>query len=347
MDKKNFLIFGLNYIGDVLMLTPAIRALKTKFPESRIFAVVSAEAAPVLHRNPNVYKVIERKKPKGVSEFFYLYQELKQYNFYACLNFLTSFKFGLLTLFLSKKRIGLAGSKAGFFFNYKIHDDKLLHNIDRAMQFTDIFFLKEKFRSRELIYNVTDGDLLIAKTLLKNSGLNYNENEDVEIVLFAPGSTRSSKRANPKLFSSFADYLNRLNIYVLLTGSKDDKLICKGIYELTENKNRTFDISGISDLYALGGLIKLSKLVVAVDNGTMHLASAVGTPVIGLFGSTDPSICGPVSKKSYIIDKNSECRHCFLNKCSNPKWSFLKKDYPGCMDLIVLGDLVNGMNTLL
>jgi heptosyltransferase-2 len=341
--QKNFLIFGPNHIGDVLMLTPAIRALKLKFPDGNILVVVSSKASPVLYRNPDIFKVIERKKTKGIAEFFELYKELKQYDFYACIDFSTSFKFAVLTVFLSKIRVGIRTFKTSIFFNHKVYNDRTLHNIDKAIKFTDPFFIKEVYHPRQLIYDVTDGDIENAKILLKAYGLNFNE--ETKIVIFAPCSTRSSKEANPELFSLFADYLNKINFYVLITGTKKDEVMCNKIYSAIKDKNRAFNIAGFSDLYTLGGLIKLSKFTVCVDNGTMHLSTAIRTPTVALFGSTDPKICGPVSDKSYVIDKTKECSHCFLNSC--PKDSYKDIGYPECMKFIEVDDLIRGMNAVL
>ena len=425
MVKKNFLIFGLNHIGDVLMLTPAIRALKLKFPESNIFVLVSETAAPILYRNPDVYKVIERKKHKGMPNIFYLYKlykELKKYNFYACINFLTSFEFAMLSFFISKKRIGISSFKTFLFYNYKIANDKKnhnIHNIDRALKLIDIFSIKEKYNSRKLIYIPTEEDIKTAINLLKasNINVNINNNHNVEddnavnnnnadnnainsdavnnnsanniannneaniavnnnaannnsannainnipannnetnndkyifdktkIVLFSPGSTRNTKEANPELFALFADYLNKLGFYVIIAGSKKDIPLANKIYRLTNDKKLTVNITGITDIYMLGGLIKISRLVISVDNGVMHLASAVNTPLIALFGSTDPAVCGPVNDNSYTIDKKTDCYHCFLNTCD--KESFLKNDYPDCMGNIELYDLTDAMKEL-
>ncbi|MHB1665177.1 MAG: glycosyltransferase family 9 protein [bacterium] len=411
--KKNFLIFGLNHIGDVLMLTPAIRALKLKFPESNIFVLVSETAAPILYRNPDVYKVIERKKYKGVLNIFYLYKlykELKKYNFYACINFLTSFEFALLSFFISKKRIGISSFKTFLFYNYKIANDKKInniHNIDRALKLVDIFSIKEKYNSRKLIYIPAEEDIKTAINLLKASNItvniiNNNHNADdnnavnnnnanniainnipannnnsannavnnneaniainnnaannnsanndkyifdkTNIVVFSPGSTRSSKEANPELFALFADYLNKLGFYVIIIGSKKDIPLANKIYRLTSDKKLTVNLTGITDIYMLGGLIKISRLVISVDNGVMHLASAINTPLIALFGSTDPAVCGPVNDNSYIIDKKTDCYHCFLNTCD--KESFVKNDYPDCMGNIELYDLTDAMKEL-
>ncbi len=396
------------------MLTPAIRALKLKFPESNIFVLVSEIAAPVLYRNPDVYKVIERKKHKGILNIFYLYKlykELKKYNFYACINFLTSFEFALLSFFISKKRIGISSFKTFLFYNYKIANDKKIHNIhniDRALKLVDIFSIKEKYNSRKLVYIPTEEDIKTAINLLKASNINvniinnnYNDDnnntinnnainnnsannavnnneannainnnndsniainnipannietttnnnkyifDNTNIVVFSPGSTRSSKEANPELFALFADYLNKLGFYVIIIGSKKDILLANKIYRLTSDKKLTVNLTGVTDIYMLGGLIKISQLVISVDNGVMHLASALNTPLIALFGSTDPAVCGPVNDDSYIIDKKTDCYHCFLNTCD--KESFLKNDYPDCMGNIELYDLTDAMKEL-
>ncbi len=396
------------------MLTPAIRALKLKFPESNIFVLVSEIAAPVLYRNPDVYKVIERKKHKGILNIFYLYKlykELKKYNFYACINFLTSFEFALLSFFISKKRIGISSFKTFLFYNYKIANDKKIHNIhniDRALKLVDIFSIKEKYNSRKLVYIPTEEDIKTAINLLKASNINvniinnnYNDDnnntinnnainnnsannavnnneannainnnndsniainnipannietttnnnkyifDNTNIVVFSPGSTRSSKEANPELFALFADYLNKLGFYVIIIGSKKDILLANKIYRLTSDKKLTVNLTGVTDIYMLGGLIKISQLVISVDNGVMHLASALNTPLIALFGSTDPAVCGPVNDDSYIIDKKTDCYHCFLNTCD--KESFLKNDYPDCMGNIELYDLTDALEEL-
>ena len=112
---KDFLIFGHNYIGDVLTLTPAIRALKLKFPESRITAVVSKSASYVLRRNPDICRIVETDKIsgiRGIAGFFKLLGTLNGikkkngHKFYACINFLMSLKFSILGFLLTKNRSG-------------------------------------------------------------------------------------------------------------------------------------------------------------------------------------------------------------------------------------------------
>ncbi|MCL4542703.1 MAG: glycosyltransferase family 9 protein [Deltaproteobacteria bacterium] len=350
----NFLIFGHNYIGDVLMLTPAIRALKCEFPESKIVVVVSKSASPVLKRNPDVWKVIGTGKVRGIwgiagilKLFLKLRKlelnELNSEKFYACINFLTTFKFAVLGSLLSKKQVGQDKKINNFFLRDKIKFDKDLHNIDKSLKFIEPFYVTQKYRNKNCVYEVRKEDIENARDILKNSFTGYDEN--FKIVLFSPGSTRKSKEANPETFSLFADYLNKTGYRTVITGSKNDEDLSKKILSKIADKHLSVNVAGLTDIYMLGGLIKLSCLVVSVDNGTMHLSSAIKTPLIALFGSTNPVVCGPVSDNSYIIDKKEGCYHCFYKDC--PRESFRKNGFPDCMEFIALDDLIFGAKKLL
>ena len=356
---KDFLIFGHNYIGDVLTLTPAIRALKMKFPESRITAVVSKSASYVLRRNPDIFRIIETEKINGIGGIAGIFKLLvtlsgikkkNGHRFYACINFLTSFKFALLGFLFTKKQVGQKKFLNDFFLRDRIIFDKNLNNTDKSLKFIEPFYINagEKYFDRNCVYNVEDGDIKNAENILKNSFNGYGINIDAQnfkFVLFSPGSTRKSKEADPDLFSLFADYLNKKGFYTVITGSSNDKQTSKKIYDKIENKRLNADLTGLTDIYTLGGLIKKSFLSVCVDNGTMHLSSAINTPVIALFGSTDPAVCAPSAGNVYIIDKKAECYHCFYRDC--PKDGFYMRGYPDCMGNIMLEDLTAGFEFLL
>ncbi|MHB8231707.1 MAG: glycosyltransferase family 9 protein [bacterium] len=355
-NYKDFLIFGHNYIGDVLMLTPAIRALKLKFPESRITVVASKNASYVLKRNPDVWKIVEAENIRGIRGIIgilKLYAAIRSINkinkhkFYACVNFLASFKFAVLGFLLAKKQVGQEKFLNNFFLRDRINLGNSLHNIDKSLKFIEPFhsaasaLSSEKYFSRNCVYDVEGEDIENAGNILKN----FFNGENFKFVLFSPGSTRKSKEANPETFSLFADYLNKKGFYVVITGSKKDMRTSKKIYEKIKNKRMSADLTGLTDIYTLGGLIKESNLVVSVDNGTMHLSAAIKTPLIALFGSTDPAVCGPLADNARIIDKKTECYHCFDKNCS--KGGFNMRGYPDCMGYILPEDLIKCAETLL
>lgn len=354
---RDFLIFGHNYIGDVLMLTPAIRALKLKFPESRVILVVSSGASPILKRNPDIWRIVDSGKIKGITgilgvlNLFLRLRRLKSKElgitkFYICINFLTSFKFSVIGYLLSKKQVGQDKGINNIFLHDKIRFEKNMHNVDKSLKFIEPFYISEKYFSRDYIYEASEKDVKNAENILKNSFNDYSRVESFKFVLFSPCSTRKSKEANPELFSLFADYLNAKGFYVVISGAKKNEETSKKIYEMIENKYMSINLTGLTDIFTLGGIIKRAALVVSVDNGVMHMSSAIKTPLIALFGSTDPAICGPItSDKTYVIDKKRECYHCFRKNCSGD--GFGKKGIPDCMDFIILDDLKEGVKNLL
>ncbi|MHB1661743.1 MAG: glycosyltransferase family 9 protein [bacterium] len=364
MNKhKDLLIFGPNYIGDVLMMTPAIHALKLKFPESRLTVVVSKNASDVLRRNPDIWKIVETEKTngiRGIINVFKLFAALNaikknnRHKFYVCVNFLTSLKFSVLGFLLAQKQVGRKKLLNNFFLSDGIRFDagldKSLNNVDKSLKLIEPFYINGgiKYFNRNYVYNIEAADIKNAKNILNNSfngyGINISEG-NFKFALFSPGSTRKSKEADPRLFSLFADYLNKNGFYVVITGSGNDKQTSKKIYDQIENKHMSINLTGLTDLYTLGGLLSESSLAVSVDNGTMHLSSAIGTPVIALFGSTDPAVCGPTSDNVYIVNKKTGCFHCFNRDCQTEGFGI--NGYPDCMGYINLEDLTAGFNSLL
>lgn len=349
MTYKNFLVFGHNYIGDTLMITPAIRAIKSSYPDSRITVVSSGGASPVLKRNPDVTRIIEISKEKtrglfgafGLIGLFLRLKSIEQENgarFDACVNFLTSLKFAFLGFLVSNRQSGEYRPFNNFFLKDSVKFKPGIHNIEKSLRLALPFLpsgIAENF-ARDYVYDVLKGDII-------NAGIIVKENR---IAVFSPGSTRKTKEASPALFSSFADFLiEKEGLFIIITGARGDKELSAKVLEGIKNKNRCSDITGLTDIYTLGGLIKLASIVVTVDNGTMHLSSAIKTPLIALFGSTDPDVCGPLkNERTYIIDKKQECYHCFSGDCS--KENLKKADFPDCMGLITLEDMVNGYGLL-
>ena len=356
---KDILIFGHNYLGDVLTMTPAIRALKLKFPESRIVAVVSKNASPILRRNKDIDKIVETERfngIKGIARIFKLFLTLKNisktngYKFYICINFLASLKFSILGFMLSEKQVGREKFLNNFFLHDRIKFQGITNNIDKSLKLIEPFYINagNKYFNKNYIYDIEEQDIKNAENILKNSFNGYGTEinaENFKFVLFSPGSTRKSKEAPPFLFSVFADFLNKEGYFVVITGNKKNADISKEIYDKIDNKHMSVNLTGLTDIYALGGLIYLSKLAVSVDNGTMHLASALKVPTIALFGSTDPAVCAPISDKIFIIDKKIGCYHCFKNLCGKEDYKI--KKYPDCMNNILYEDIVEGYNFLL
>ena len=144
-----------------------------------------------------------------------------------------------------------------------------------------------------------------ARELLREIGLDVDE----PFVVFAPGAAYGrAKQWLPERFAELADLIiNERGWSVLMVGSNADRAACADITSRLPQKgtrmNRLIDFCGRSDLRSLAGVLSLARAVVSNDSGAMHLAGAVGTKVVAIFGATNehrtsPLTSGPARRRS-------------------------------------------------
>jgi heptosyltransferase-2 len=161
-----------------------------------------------------------------------------------------------------------------------------------------------------------------ARQILKNVGLDLDE----PFVVFAPGAAYGrAKQWLPERFAELAELIiNERGWSVLMVGSNADRPTCTDIaarLPATGNRmNRLIDLSGKTDLPSLAGVLSLARAVVSNDSGAMHLAGAVGTKVVAIFGATNekrtsPLVSGADAPRPVIISNEVFCRPCMLREC--------------------------------
>ena len=120
----------------------------------------------------------------------------------------------------------------------------------------------------------------------------------------------------------------RLGLQVLLAGNKADRAMLDDIAK--SSKGAAINLAGKTDLKELAALLSISRFVVTVDSGPMHIAAALSTPAIALFGPTSPKRTGPYGEGNIIIQKDFDCSPCFMRKCPDPR----------CMEQITAGEVM-------
>ena len=161
-----------------------------------------------------------------------------------------------------------------------------------------------------------------ARQLLRDIGLDLDE----PFVIFAPGAAYGrAKQWLPERFAELADEIvNRRGWSVLMVGSKADRAACEDVSRRLPKSgnrlNRLIDFCGKSDLPTLAGILSQAAAVVSNDSGAMHLAGAVGTKVIAIFGPTNEGRTSPLSSGAaapapIVITHDVFCRPCMLREC--------------------------------
>lgn len=157
--------------------------------------------------------------------------------------------------------------------------------------------------------NVDDAAAAMAEERLAGAGIR----PDVRVLGVAPGASHGPKRWPPERFARVADHMAKSrDMKVLLLGSEADRPVTGEVAHAMER--RAVDWTGATDLAVLPAVVQRCALLVSNDSGPMHVATAVGTPVIGVFGATHPRLgFAPVGPSDAAVTLDLPCSPCSLH----------------------------------
>ncbi len=320
----NILIVKLSAIGDVIHTLPSLAALRKLYPDAHITWVVEEAAAGLVQNHPHLNTVLISRRKSWLKDFSNgeicrplreirsFLRELRTRPYDLVIDFHGLFKSALIVLLSSgKRKLGYDSLQelSGLFYNEKIPEDMNKHAVDRYLDFPR--YRGAKIVSPEFTLPSDNDAKARVQSTLENNGL-----ENKKFIAINPVAYWETKLWDNEKFARLADaIIAKLNIEVVFTGSE------KGSIEkiLTLMKSKGGNLGGETTLTELAYLYKKALLVITTDSGPMHLAAAVGTPVIALFGPTDPKRTGPYGEGHTIISTDLPCSPCFLKNCSTKK----------------------------
>lgn len=316
---SSFLILKPGAIGDLLLLTPVVRQLKKQYPQSRISIVVSSQATKMLFvNNHNIDKIYVYEKNgthKSFFDFLKLCKEIKKDKYDIILHFQRSnLRLWLLTFLLPSKK----------FVVYKKNNAK--HAVINYLETLFKIGISPDFNDINLDFFLDAESELFAENFFKN-----NQLKTERVVALNPGASHRVNRWHLGYFSELIDLLYAKGIKSLLIGGVEDIPLSVEILKNCQC-NSVANATGILNLLQLGALLKNVKLLVTGDTGPMHIATAVGTKVIVLFGPADPKRTGPIGECHMVLQaKDVSCVPCKKRVCENKEYlkcmTELKPDY--------------------
>jgi heptosyltransferase I len=341
----NILIVKLSAIGDVIHTLPSLTALRKLYPDAHITWVVEEAAAGLIRNHPNLDSVlISRRKSwiksfrKGeiclaLREMRAFLQELRQRPYDLVIDFHGLLKSALIVLLSGgKKKLGYASLQelSGLFYNEKIPEDMNKHAVDRYLDFPR--YLGAKVVQPEFILPSDNSARVLIQSILKEHHL-----ENKKFIAVNPVAYWETKLWDNEKFAWLVDAIKaELDIEVVFTGSEKGSI--EKIISLMSAK--AVNLGGDTTLPELAYLYQKAMMVITTDSGPMHLAAAVGTPVIALFGPTDPQRTGPYGQDHTIIRTDLPCSPCFLKKCPTKKC--MRDILPECVFAVVKEGLKKG-----
>jgi len=302
-DIKKILIIRLDRIGDVLLSTPAIRAIRFAFLRCQLHVLVSDYTKDLLINNPHIDRLLVYKKDKLSRDYslaIALHPGLRQ-NY---LTFISGARF----------RIGYTGWGGGFFLTHRLKDDRIKrirHEVESALE--AVGMAGGVIQDKHLDISVTQEGERFAVNFFSEYGL---QDKDL-IVAIHPGARQVYIRWKKEGFAQVAERLIREdNAKVILIGSKEEEALIKEVVSLM--KEKPILAVGLK-LTEVVSLIKRCNLFIGNSSGPMHIAAALGVPVVAIFGSIHPldsyKEWGPWGTSQVIVSKDLNCRHCHPSDC--------------------------------
>lgn len=298
---RTILVIGMNYIGDTLFTTPLLRALHKAYPESAIDALNGASGAPILQNNPYVRTVIEKpSRTASKAERNALITTLRENRYDAAFIATTSFE-SALTAFRARipVRAGLRHEGRSFLLTHSAKRSIRENIIYQILSVLPPLGIPDDGPGTELF--LADAEEQEAKRILKQARI-----EKKRPLVVHTGATRVSKRWNwanfAKLITAFH---SETKVPVILAGGKDD-VMTNALIAADAGNAIALNLTDALSLRHLAGVIKYSWAYVGCDSAGLHIASAMNTHTIGLFGGTDPAMYGPLNDGDAIISRREE-----------------------------------------
>ncbi len=336
---KKILFFADAQLGDLLLMTPALKAFKNKFPDAKITLLL-------LHRRyytPSApIKEITKSEYRGTSQVFLnskLADEVleldRQYirslkgikrikAEWKCIGILKKMKFDAMVCsfpqsrfiiwsFLSRCPVRIGQKQQPF--SYLLTDTPDITAKEHGVLRYYCNLLKPlgvDSECKETVYKVTEEEKISAENLLGQSGIDLNK----KIICVHPGASATYKVWPPLYFAEVVDYIIENNLaQVIICFNSYDKKVVEEITSLCKHKLALFDLESITQL---ASIISLCSISLVNNSGPRHLSAAVGVKSISVFRKYDDCEWRIYDDNKHPVIENTEkCSTCFDNKCES------------------------------
>ncbi len=313
LRSQSILIIKLSAVGDIILSTAAIKAIRDKYPQAQIHCLTSPQGAAVLERCPYLNSVIifepHKKRLKDVLK---MARHLRTYRFDKVIDLQNNKTSHLLSFWtFPKESYGFNNGKLGFLLSKRLRND-----------LKDIPPVEHQFRILKMIGVDYDPSLTLelwptAKEEQYIQALIESEwvggNQAIVGINIAASAGWRTKNWPIEHIAKLCDLLGAKNIRVVLTGQEKDRGVARAI--LSKAKAKPASFVGKTNVMQLAALIKRCKAYVSLDSAPLHIAASMNVPVIALFGPTDPKRHMPPTQRAVVLQKTLACAPCYSCTC--------------------------------
>jgi heptosyltransferase I len=334
-------IMRLSALGDVTHVIPVVRAIQHQWPETEITWICGAFETQLVEHVPGIH-FIRFNKNQGWNAYRSLWSQLKGKQFDVLLHMQVSARSNIASLGI-KTDIRLGWDKPRsrdfhqWFINHSVPEANRQHQVLGFLSF-----------ARTLGIDVTEPQWNIP--VLKESYEFVRRNIDVDrqTLVISPCSSRPIRNWHDNGYARVADYaIERHGMQVVLCGGPSELEKKTAVQIRAKMKHEAVDLVGKDTLQELLALLATADVVISPDSGPMHIANALGTPVLGLHACTWSLRSGPYSSLPYCVDRFEEAAQHFLGKgIDEVPWG-TRIEKRGVMELITVDDVVEKLDQIL
>ena len=313
---ERILVVNVNWVGDVIFSSPIFKALKEAHPKAHISCLAVPRVREVLESIPFIDEIIvydEKGRHRNPLAKLKLIFQLRRKHFDVAFLLHRSLTRALLVYLAGiPQRVGYDEKNRGKFLTHKVEfPDEQVHRSDHYLKVIESFGIPVNDRQCRL--NVSQKAQKDVEEILKSS----NVSESDFILIINPGGNWNLKRWP---IENFAKLVGRIvadfNTRIIMSGAENDQSLFRKLRSLTHHD--VINLTGQTNLKQLIALMGRASIVISADTGPLHMANAVGSDVISIYGPTRPEITGPRgSGKAFVLQSNVGCNQepCYYLQC--------------------------------
>lgn len=315
IDVRRIAVIKPSAFGDVVQSLPVLPVLKERFPSARISWVIREELSPLVSGHPDLFEWIGSRRGDGWRAWRSLLRSLQQRRFDLVLDLQGLFRTGLMVHATEAPvRIGLETAREGS--GLACH--ALLEDTGRTVPAHRRYWRLAEFlgladRQPDITFSIGSDDRNWADKEIHGLG--------GRVVALHPGARWETKRWPLEHFAVVAAHAIRQHAAsVVLIGSKEELSATSKLKELILRfapEGRVHNLAGQTTLKQLAALLGSVQSLVTNDSGPMHLAAALGTPVLGVFTCTSATRSGPPPGPHVLIESSVSCAGSYNRRCPN------------------------------
>ena len=315
MQAQNILVVKISAIGDVVLVTAALKALRKKYPRAKICCLTGQESRSLLQRCPYVDELLVIDLQGREKTWWGLYRfsrKLARMHFDKVIDFQNNRRSHLLTaLSFCRASYGYDNGKWGRLLDHRVRNDQ-----------PDMPPVQHQFRVLEMLGIDLPPDARLEMWLSKKDQQYIQElletewvsgNQKLVGINLAASEHWETKNWPLEHMARLCDLLAHQNIRMVLTGTDRDRDRAQALIKKT--KTKVINFTGKTDLQQLAALIARCDAYVTPDSAPLHISAAVGVPFVALFGPTSSRRHLPPADKGIVLERSLPCAPCYSGTC--------------------------------